>query len=56
MPRLTIERADANHLTLSFDPSVPDLPRPTPGPAGGICFDGAWPGAPSPQAPPTTTP
>ena len=40
----------------SFDPSVPDLPAPTPAPANGICFDGAWPGAPSPQAPPPTPP
>jgi phospholipase C len=39
----------------AFDPSVPDLPTPTPAPAGGICFDGAWPGAPAPQAPPPTT-
>lgn len=37
-----------------FDPSVPDLPSIVPPPAGGICFAGAWPGAPSPQAMPTT--
>jgi phospholipase C len=39
----------------SFDPTVPDLPAPTPPPSGGTCFAGAWPGAPSPQAPPPTS-
>ena len=38
----------------SFDPSVPELPIPSPVPSTGICFDGAWPGAPSPQSAPTT--
>ena len=37
----------------TFDPTVPDLPAPTsPGP--GVCWNGAWPGAPSPQSVPTT--
>ena len=36
----------------TFDPSVPRLPDPSPvGP--GLCWLGAWPGAPSPQAVPT---
>lgn len=38
----------------SFDASVPDLPPPSPAPAGTTCFDGVWPGAPSPQSPPAT--
>ena len=37
----------------AFDPSVPDLPEPA-APPGGVCLYDTWPGAPSPQAPPTT--